>query len=441
MKKTTLLCFFISFSCAIFSQRNEELSTKAAQGDARSQFLLGYRLLTGEGVEKNPERAFHWFYEAAIQNHPDAQNYLGLCYSQGIGTNKDLQKALEYFSQSAANENAWGEFNLATCYYYGDGTPIDYPKAFYYFRKSAIKGNASAWTKMGECYLNGQGVQQDFNNAMKCFQNGSDGNDELSQFQIGLMYYEGKGVKRDYSKALEWFSKASNKNNTGSGHPWAEYYVGLCHKNGFGTKQNLTIAFNFFKKSAQKNYDLAQYELALCNENGEGTEIDFKEAYFWYKEAQKQDNEDAIRELKKYHFFSVFVPFYAQKKYGKSVVVTDSIKDEARKVFIETKKSYLPLDPFMIGNYDMNLKGFKGYSEQLDSFFLAIPREISKDFKLNWRKKFDIVPSYNIQDDDIYISEVGFIYKNNKRIRFYSTPIKKVYFDLEKIIEVISSKD
>ena len=89
----------------------------------------------------------------------------------------------------------------------------------------------------------------------------------------------------------------------------------------------------------------------------------------------------------------------------------------------------------------MNLFGFKGYSEQLDSFFVAIPREISKDFKANWRKKFDLVPSYNIQDDDIYISEVGFIYKNNKRIRFYSTPIKKVYFDLEKIIEVISSKD
>ena len=62
MKKKFLFCFFTFFSCVVFSQSNEDLATKAAQGDVRSQFLLGYRFLTGEGTDKNPERAFHRFY-------------------------------------------------------------------------------------------------------------------------------------------------------------------------------------------------------------------------------------------------------------------------------------------------------------------------------------------------------------------------------------------
>ncbi|EXX50137.1 hypothetical protein RirG_273700 [Rhizophagus irregularis DAOM 197198w] len=47
----------------------------------------------GEGIEKNLEKAFHWYQKAAENGNENAMNNLAICYESGEGIEKDLKKA------------------------------------------------------------------------------------------------------------------------------------------------------------------------------------------------------------------------------------------------------------------------------------------------------------------------------------------------------------
>lgn len=74
----------------------------ARQGDAESQFNLGYMYLYGKGVAPDYIKAKYWFERSSNQSDPVAKYFLGLIYYEGKGINKNRTKAKTLFQQSCS---------------------------------------------------------------------------------------------------------------------------------------------------------------------------------------------------------------------------------------------------------------------------------------------------------------------------------------------------
>ena len=71
------------------------LERAARAGFADSQFLLGQMLLTGDGAEPDPARAWEWIEAAAEQDHPEANLQMLMAYirhEMGLRPNAEAEK-------------------------------------------------------------------------------------------------------------------------------------------------------------------------------------------------------------------------------------------------------------------------------------------------------------------------------------------------------------
>ena len=78
-----------------------ELRTQAEQGDAATQYLLGWRYINGRGVEKDDVEAVRWWTQAADQGNLSAQLTLAVRYDNGEGVAQDQAEAVRWYLQAA----------------------------------------------------------------------------------------------------------------------------------------------------------------------------------------------------------------------------------------------------------------------------------------------------------------------------------------------------
>lgn len=102
----------------------QALVAEAEAGNAAAQFSLGLIFHTGQGTDKNIERAMYWYTKAAMQGFSEAQFRIGLLYDNG--------------REISANNN----------------------QAFKWYRKAAKQGHADSQALLGKMYFNGEGVEQ-----------------------------------------------------------------------------------------------------------------------------------------------------------------------------------------------------------------------------------------------------------------------------------------
>ena len=80
----------------------------ANQGDAISQYSLGYAYLEGQGVRQDYSKAIYWFKKSSDQNVPQAQFDLGRIYSQGLGVRQSQSQAKEWYGKACDNGGQYG---------------------------------------------------------------------------------------------------------------------------------------------------------------------------------------------------------------------------------------------------------------------------------------------------------------------------------------------
>ena len=97
-----------------------------------------------KGVEKDYDKAFALYVEAAAKGSLYALARLGVCYVYGDGVEKDEQKGFALIKESAEKGNAEGLCCLGACYYNGYGVEKDYAEAVKWWRKSAEQGVSDA---------------------------------------------------------------------------------------------------------------------------------------------------------------------------------------------------------------------------------------------------------------------------------------------------------
>lgn len=210
----------------------------AYMGNALAQNNAGYAYMSGEGIEQDQASAVYWLQKAAEQNQPSAMNNLGRCYSQGWGVTQDKQKALEWYKKAAnaghqeaknnydillqnlsknmVNQNKTSnddDMKLAKRLY-EEASEYDktksYHLAFPLHLRAAELGYASSMCRVGWYYLSGEGVEKDYAKAVYWFQKSADLNYPASLNNLGVCYRSGWGVPVDLKKALELYKRAAD---------------------------------------------------------------------------------------------------------------------------------------------------------------------------------------------------------------------------------------
>jgi TPR repeat protein len=141
---------------------SQKLASRAREGDAEAQYILGQNYQNGIGVQSNKVEAANWYRRAAKQDHREAQNRLGLLLE---ADQRDDVGAAQWFAMSARQGNADAQYNLGHIYYRGPG--VNYEFAAHWFQAAAQQGHVKAQTILGQMYARGQGTKPDYVEAYK----------------------------------------------------------------------------------------------------------------------------------------------------------------------------------------------------------------------------------------------------------------------------------
>src|SRR5271154_2622523 len=91
----------IAYSRGKYDLAAKILTSLAADGDARSQNVLGVMYGSGVGVEKDMASAFSLYLKAAELNYAEGQINLGRCYLEGRGVTQDIELGVSWIRKAA----------------------------------------------------------------------------------------------------------------------------------------------------------------------------------------------------------------------------------------------------------------------------------------------------------------------------------------------------
>ena len=135
-----------AFQSRDYSTAFKEFTELAEQGDAASQFYLGFMYKHETGVPRSYKKALEWFMKAAAQGDADAHFYLGIMNSSGQGVPQSYKQAIKWYTKAAEQGHRDAQYALARQYVKGEGVPRDNIYAYMWFNLSAADGHEVART-------------------------------------------------------------------------------------------------------------------------------------------------------------------------------------------------------------------------------------------------------------------------------------------------------
>lgn len=90
----------------------KQIQVTADQGDAESQYILGWRYFVGKHVPQDFKTAELWFRKASKQSQHTALRYMGLMFEEGKGMPKDVNEALKWYHLAAELGNGDAQMRL-----------------------------------------------------------------------------------------------------------------------------------------------------------------------------------------------------------------------------------------------------------------------------------------------------------------------------------------
>jgi len=124
----------------------EDIARCAEQGNARLQYLFGFKLATGIGVPKDDAEAVRWYRLAAEQGYDLAQAALGGEYTHGDGVPKDDGESVRWYRLAAEQGYDLAQYQLGLKYANGEGVPEDQVLALMWWNLSTAQGHETAQT-------------------------------------------------------------------------------------------------------------------------------------------------------------------------------------------------------------------------------------------------------------------------------------------------------
>ena len=130
------------------STGRDTLSAASGEGERSTDLqpsLLGCFFHAGRGgLEKDPDRAAHWYRKAAEQGHVNAQAMLGRMSYLGEGVPPSSAEAIRWYRKAASQGDAGSQFIVGLAYLKGDGVKPNFIQAHRWLRKAAAQGHEEA---------------------------------------------------------------------------------------------------------------------------------------------------------------------------------------------------------------------------------------------------------------------------------------------------------
>jgi TPR repeat protein len=287
----------------------------AEQGDADTRYHLGLMFEMGWGVERNTERAQHWYRSAAVQGDARSQFALG----RVLESNGALE-SLEWYRKGAQQGDADAQFALARNLSAGNVVAPDSFQGLVWFLRAAEQGHAAALVTVGSLLAGDMG-----HIAMGCYERAASLGVAQAQFRvgesllsapdspgvlkkaqhwlmlaanqghagaqcsIGLMCLQGRGMAHDRRAAVEWLTKAAEQ-----GEARAQWNLGSLYANGGEVlKRDTVLALQWCRRSADQGFAAAQATLGALYARMER----WADAQLWLERAADQDDSEALFNL------------------------------------------------------------------------------------------------------------------------------------------------
>ena len=250
----------------------DETLSLANDGSSSAQYRIATFYRDGNGVEKNEGEWMRWLNEAAIRDHPMAQNDLADIYmSEG-----KVEAAMEMYQKAAENGSYEARRKYATLQgdtmneiselrsilkdlcvsgypydycNYGELmlksalTTNDYKEAFEYLTKASELGWTDADLLIGQMYRDGNGVERDFDKSISYLSKAAENGNNKAMYMLGDLYSDGKYIKKDHDQAFKWYLMSAS-----IGNAKAQYQVGMMLSSGIGTEKNEDEAKKWFAR-------------------------------------------------------------------------------------------------------------------------------------------------------------------------------------------------
>lgn len=172
--------------------------------DARKQYLLGKNYLEGNGVDKDPVKAFTAFKRSADLGCSEAKVEVARCYLKGIGVAKDVVEAAMLIEPVAESGNVEAQRVMGYLYQEGLGYDKDIKTAAVWYEKAAVKGDVPAMYYYAIALQSMNGDTEEVESWLK---KSAEENYAPSFYALGK-YHE---RKKDYGAALKWLEKSARE--------------------------------------------------------------------------------------------------------------------------------------------------------------------------------------------------------------------------------------
>jgi len=223
----------------------------------------------GNGVERSPEKAFHWFKEASAAGGQYSLYRVAMAYLMGDGVVECPSKAFPYLLASARQGHPKARYEVAMCYANGIGTEKNYRESVRWLHVVAQLGDPGCSPKvyyaLGRASYYGNGCAKSETIGVQWFRKGAKRGHARCIYEMGLAYKLGKGVTPDPVQAQDWFERGAG---AGAGNVRCMYEVGRIY--GFGGEKDMDKAVRWYTKAAEQGCLRSQYNLGTIYCNGVG---------------------------------------------------------------------------------------------------------------------------------------------------------------------------
>ncbi|XP_029298285.1 death ligand signal enhancer isoform X2 [Cottoperca gobio] len=141
----------------------------AQQGYSKAQFNTGVCYEKGRGVSEDKEKALHYYWQAAVGGHRQAQYRYAklLLTSRGHQSLEELNTAIDLLEQASAAGLTKAQVCLASVY---TQEPVrDGSRSVHFLKMAAESGDDTAQLFLGQCFESGFGVQQNLMTAIQYY--------------------------------------------------------------------------------------------------------------------------------------------------------------------------------------------------------------------------------------------------------------------------------
>lgn len=270
------------------------LREKAESSDINAQYEYGQRLLFGEGVEKNADKAVEFLTKASDGGQAKAALCLANHYRTGRFLLQNTTLMLKWYETAAAKGSPYAAYELGHIYQKGlfdqtaDSALSDkwYSRALPLMKKQADSPAASPadafW--VGVMYSTGKGTPVNPEEAFAWWKKGALKGDQLSQYQTGYCHFHGEGAPQDYREARNWFEKAAARGDS---------RAAFAHALSTSKIDGPEAASRELDIIAGAGTAYHQMQAASLYRKGEVVPASKEKAFFWTRRAAENGSADA----------------------------------------------------------------------------------------------------------------------------------------------------